>query len=103
MDHKSRKLWTVEMSIPLIEHREKKSEEKTAKYSPLRFELKKQYPGCDIEQCSIITDVLGGWSRDLDLRRKLFGNRGYDVLRRMYKATISGSLNIVRTFKVTVT
>ena len=27
---------------------------------------------------------------------------GYDVLRRMQKATISSSLNIVRTFKATV-
>ena len=40
--------------------------------------------------------------RDVDLAmRKLFGSRGYDVL--MEKATISSSLNIVRTFKATVT
>ena len=44
----------------------------------------------------------GGWSRDVDLTmRKLFGSRGYGVLRRMQKATISSSLNIVRTFKAT--
>ena len=89
-----------------MEHRVKKSEEKTVKYGPLRFELKKQYPSYDVEQCNIITDVLGGWgwSRDVDLTmRKLFGSRGYDVLRRMQKATISSSLNIVRTFKATVT
>ena len=91
------------MSCPWMEHREKKSEEKTVKYGPLRFELKKRYPGYDIEQCNIIIDVLGGWSRDVDLTmRKLFGNRGYDILRRMQKATISSSLNIVRTFKATV-
>ena len=38
-----------------------------------------------------------------DTMRKLFGSRGYDVLRRMQKAAISSSLNIVRTFKATVT
>ena len=62
-----------------------------------------RYPGYDVEQCNIIIDVLGGWSRDVDLTmRKLFGSRGYDVLRRMQKATISSSLNIMRTFKATV-
>ena len=45
--------------------------------------------------------MLGGWSRDVDLTmRKLFGSRGYDVLRRMQKATISSSLNIVSTSKL---
>ena len=87
-----------------MEHQEKKSEEKTVKYGLLRFELKKQYPDYDVEQCNIIIDVLGGWSRELDLAMwKLFGSKGYDVLRRMQKATISSSLNIVRTFKATVT
>ena len=71
------------MSCPWMEHREKKSEEKTVKYGPLRFELKKQYPGYEVEQCNIIFDVLGGWSRDLDLTLtmgKLFGSRAHDVL-----------------------
>ena len=102
VDHKNKKVWAVEMSCPWMEHREKKSEEKTVKYKPLLFELKKRYPGYDVKQCNIILDVLGGWSRDVDLTmRKLFGSMGYDVLRRMQKATISSSLNIVRTFKAT--
>ena len=88
VDHKNKKVWAVEMSC----HREKKSEEKTVKYGPLRFDVY-------VEQCNIIIDVLGGWSRDM---RKLFGSRVYDVLRRMQKATISSSLNILRTFKATV-
>ena len=105
VDHKNKKVWAVEMSCAWMEHREKKSKEKMVKYGPLRFELKKQYPGYDVEQCNIIIDMLGGgggWSRDVDLTmRKLFGSRGYDILRRMQKATISSSLNIVRTFKAT--
>ena len=104
MDHKNKKVWVVKMSCPWMEHRENKSEEKTVKYGPLRFDLNKQYPGYGVEQCNIIIDVLGGWLRDVDLTmRKLFGSRGYDVLRRMQKATISSSLNILRTFKATVT
>ena len=103
VDHKNKKVWALEMSCSWLEHRKKKSKEKTVKYGPLRFELEKLYPGYDVEQCNIIIDVLGGWSRDVDLTmRKLFGSMGYDVLRGMQKATISSSLNIVRTFKATV-
>ena len=58
VNHKNNKVWAVEMSSPWMEHRQKKSEEKTVKYGPVRFELKKQYPGYDIEQYNIITDVL---------------------------------------------
>ena len=105
MERKCKNVWAVEMSCPWIEDREKKSEEKTAKYGPLRFELKKQYPGYDVEQCNIIIiiDVLGVWSRDLDLTmRKPFCSRSYDALRKMQRATILSSLNIARTFKATV-
>ena len=59
VDHKTKKVWTVEMSCPWIEHRQKRSEEKTAKYGPLQFEPKKQYTGYDIQQYNIV-DVLGG-------------------------------------------
>ena len=94
MDHNTKKVWAVKISCPWIEHREKKSEEKTAKYGPLRFELKKQYPGYNLEQCNIIITLLVGRLRDLDLTmRKLFGSRGDDVLRSVQKATVSSSLN----------
>ena len=32
------------------------------KYAPLRFELKRQFPGYKVTQCNIIVDVLGGAS-----------------------------------------
>ena len=54
-----------EISCLWMEHQEKKSKEKTVKYGPLLFELKKQYPSCDVDRCNIIIDVPGGWSRDL--------------------------------------
>ena len=40
--------------------------EKTAKYGPLRWELKQQYPGYQVKQFNIIIDVLGGWSVDVE-------------------------------------
>ena len=41
-----------------------KDAEKTAKYGPLRWELKLQYPGYEVKQFSIIIDVLGRWPVD---------------------------------------
>ena len=41
--------------------------EKTLKYGSFRWELKQQYQGCEVRQYNIIMDVLGGWSRDLDV------------------------------------
>ena len=53
VDHKSKKVMAVEMSCPWINNREKKDEEKTLKYGPLRWELKQQFPDYHVEtvQC----------------------------------------------------
>ena len=74
IDHENKKVLAVEMSCPWTENREKKQEEKTIKYGPLRLELKQQFPGYEIWQYNIIIDVLGGWSTEVDeAMRKLFG------------------------------
>ena len=78
---KERKTVTVlEMSCPWIENRKQKEEEKTCKYAPLCWEVKKQYPGS-------VKEMLGT-------------ERSRDVLRRMQKYVLSSGLNIARTFKV---
>ena len=45
VNHVSKKVMTIEMSCPWTTNREKKSEEKTMKYGPLRWELKEKYKG----------------------------------------------------------
>ena len=101
IDHEKKKVLAVEMSCPWTENREKKQEEKTINYGPLRWELKQQFPGYDIRQCNIIIDVLGGWSTEVDeAMRELFGARGGEILLRMQRAVISHTLNIARTLKV---
>ena len=80
VDHKRKKVWAVEMSCPWVKNRRKKDKEKTAKDGPQRWELRKQYPGYNIEQCNIVIDVLGGWSNELELTiKKLVGVRAKDV------------------------
>ena len=54
-----------------------------------------------MKQYNIITDVLGGWSRDLEYElNELVGSKSKGVVHNMHKAVISGTLNISRTFKV---
>ena len=90
VDHKGKKVWAVEMSCPWVENRRKKDKEKTAKDGPLRWELRKHYPGYNIEQCNIVIDELGGWSEELEFTiKRHVGVRAKEVLRRMQKATIS--------------
>ena len=53
-NHESKKVMAIEMSCPWISNREKKSEEKTMNYGPLRWELKEQYKGYEVHQYNII-------------------------------------------------
>ena len=104
VDKKRKTVTLLAMSCPWIENRKQKDEEKTRKYAPLRWGIKKQYPGYKITQINIITDVhvLGGFSKGLSssVREILGAKRSRDVLGRMQKSVLSSSLNIARTFKV---
>ena len=89
------------ISCPWVDNRVKKETEKTEKYGPLRWELSRCYPGYRIVQLNVIMDVLGGWSQDLEAEmKKTFGLRSLDILQRVQKAVLSGSLSIARMFKV---
>ena len=97
IDHQAKRIITLEMRCPWITNRTKKTAEKTLKYGPLRWELKQQYQGYEVRQYNIIMNVLGGWSRDLDVTmQELVGRRSKKVLQNMQKAVLSGS----QTFKV---
>ena len=51
------------------------------KYGPLRFELIKRYPNYKIVQLNVIMDVLGGWSKELEVQmNRIFGSRTLDIL-----------------------
>ena len=102
IDKEKKKVVLLEMSCPWVSNRETKCAEKTSKYAPLRYELRRRYPGYKTEQHNIIIDALGGSSRSVkeSLRQLVGSGRCNSVLRNMQKAVISSSLNIARTFKV---
>ncbi|CAH3187736.1 unnamed protein product [Porites evermanni] len=90
------------MSCQWVTNREKKEEEKTTKYGPLRWELKQKQQGYELKQYIIIMDVLGGWCRDLGPVYMEVGDprESKGVFYNMQKAVLSGTLNIARTYKV---
>ena len=88
------------MSCPWTESRAKKDVEKTLKYGPMMWELKKRY-GYRVEQYSVIIDLLGGCSKPIEKSlRKLLGARARGLLERMQKSAISNTFNIARTFEI---
>ncbi|XP_068670059.1 uncharacterized protein [Montipora foliosa] len=85
IDKKKKKVVLLEMSCPWVSNREIKCAEKTSKYAPLRYELRRRYPGYKIEQYNIIIDALGGSSRSVkeSLRQLVGSGRCNSVLRNM--------------------
>ena len=59
VEKERKRVAVIEMSCPWMDNRAIKDAEKTAKYGPLRWELKQQYPGYVMKQFNIIIDVLG--------------------------------------------
>ena len=91
----SKRVITLEMSCPWVTNREKKKEEKTTKYGPLRWEFKQNKQVYKVKQYNIIMNVLGGSSRDLeDELNESVGSKSKGVLHNMQLAVISGTLNI---------
>ena len=91
------------MSCPCLENHQLNDLEKTQKYGPLRWELKRQFQGYKVTQHNIIMGVLGGYSKDVGKTvETLAGGRGEEILRRMQKLVLCNSLNIARSFKVLV-
>ena len=84
VNNRDKQVIALEMSCPWVSNRDKKTSEKTMKYAPLRWELKQRYPGYESNNCKIILDVLGGWSKDLDVTLlKLVGSKAKGVLKKM--------------------
>ena len=100
VDKERKTVTLLEISCPWIENWKQKDKEKTRKYAPLRWEIKKQYPGYKIS--IILMDVLRGFSKGLSssVREIIGAKHSRDVPGWMQKSVLSSSMNIARTFKV---
>ena len=67
----------------------------------LRLELTNRYPEYKVNQYSIIVDVLGGSSKEVEQNMKeLVGEKCESIKRQMQQAVLPSSLQIDRMFKL---
>lgn len=69
----TKNIFVLEMSIPWIENRISKSQEKDEKYVNIVQNLKVENPGYVVQQLTFIVDCLGGYSKDLRDKLRLLG------------------------------
>ena len=66
-------IFVLEMSIPWIDHRSSKSQEKDKKYIDIVQNLKIQNPEYVVQQLTFIVDCLGGYSKELREKLHILG------------------------------
>ena len=67
ISHRTKQVIILEMSCPWIGKKEKKSDEMTLEVSTTEMGAKGMLRRIELQQYNIITDTLGGWSKDLHL------------------------------------
>ena len=98
-----KQIYVLEMSVPWIEHRKAKFEEKEDKYKTIVQNLKVDNPGYKVTQLTFIMDCLGGCSKNLvtSLKQLKFNAREIEnVIFGMQKIVLSEAQAITRQFKI---
>ena len=104
IDKKSKSILVLEMSIPWINNRKSKLEEKEKKYSNIVQGLKVDNPGYHVKQVTFITDCLGGYSADLIDNLKLLNLTRSDIdsiLPGIQRIVVTEANALINSFKVT--
>ena len=100
---KEKVMFILEMSVPWIQNREIKFENKEDKYKDLLINMRGLYKDYKIEQVTFIIDVLGGYSKSLvdSLKKLKFTDvERSSILRNAQKIVLSESRYIVNRFKL---
>ena len=97
------RIWLLEMSVPWMDNRASKFDEKEEKYVEIVQRLKIDNPGYDVKQLSFIMDNLGGYSQELvdNLKCLDFAKRDIEsILLKMQKIVLTEATSIIRHFKI---
>ena len=100
---KDKKVILLEMSVPWIENREAKLEEKINKYKGVIRNLKLEYQGFKVDQATFIIDVLGGYSKHLKSNIAKIGYSSETIEKlqlKLQKIVLTEARNIINKFKV---
>ena len=98
-----KKIFLIEMTVPWIDYRETKYEFKVNKYRTIQSNLQLDYPEYEIDQVTLVMDVLGGHSKTLvDNIKKVLNDPAEvrNTIRDMHKCVISSAAHLVRYFKI---
>ena len=98
-----KKIYLVEITVPWIQNRDEKYEYKRAKYKDIQINLKLDFPSYEIDQITLVIDVFGGHSKNLqDNIGKIIKDKKdiRSVIRNMQKTIIKSEANLVRVFKL---
>ena len=101
-----KKILVLEMSVPWIENRETKMEEKEGKYKDIITKLKVENPDHEVTQATFIIDVLGGYSAHLKSNIAMIGYKNDEIqkiMMKMQKIVLSEASYIVNKFKMKAT
>ncbi len=93
------------MTVPWIENRTLKEEEKINKYQHIVQSLKIDNPGYDVKQLTFVMDCLGGYSKSLpsSLRSMKFSVREIDnIVLGMQKIIVTEAVSLINRFKVLI-
>ena len=73
VNKKTKTIFVLEMSVPWIENRNTKLEDKEGKYTDIVQNLKVDNPGYTVKQLTFIVDCLGGYSQHLRTNLETLG------------------------------
>ena len=91
------------MTVPWIDNRDSKEEEKIAKYQHIVQSLKTDNPGYEVKQLTFVIDCLGGYSKSLpsSIRSLKFSSREIDnILLGLQKIIVTEAVSLINRFKV---
>ena len=103
IDNLNKTIFILEMSIPWIENRTTKLEEKNEKYLNIIQNLKLQHPGYTVKQLTFIIDCMGGYSKDLITNLKGLGftkTEIHSMLPKIQKIVIIEANSVINHFKI---
>ena len=103
VNRKEKVIFLLEMTVPWIENRESKEEEKVEKYQHIVQSLKIDNPGYDVKQLTFVIDCLGGYSKSLpsSLRLMKLSVREVDsVILGIQKIIVTEAVSLINRFKV---
>ena len=96
-------IYVLEMTVPWIENRETKEEDKVAKYKRIVQSLKVDHQGFDVKQLTFVIDCLAGYSKSLPCSLRELGFTEMEcevVLLGIQKIVVTEAVSLINHFKI---